>query len=158
MCKASSMLHPSRAVGSDQPHQAFMSVHGHMTSMPVAVKRDASFLTWVASVQDQDRAKRERMDEVSLFLSDCQLPKPLQLTLTSFYRKQELKAYNFPRCCEDLSGPPVEMHMPCSLAASRAALPGVGVGLPGVRCGAHESLSEPHMPAGYFRFCHTACA
>jgi hypothetical protein len=51
----------------------------------------------IDTFNDQDKAKRERMDEVSLFLRDCPLPKPLQLTLTSFYRKQEVKAYNFPK-------------------------------------------------------------
>jgi hypothetical protein len=47
---------------------------------------------------DQNKANNARLDEVSLFLRDCHLPKSLQLTLTSFYRKQDLKAYNFGTC------------------------------------------------------------
>jgi hypothetical protein len=52
----------------------------------------------VDKFNDQNKAKNERMDEVSLFLQDCNLPKPLQLTLTSFYRRQEIKSYNLVKC------------------------------------------------------------
>lgn len=69
----------------------------------------------VDKLNDQNKAKNERMDEVSLFLQDCHLPKALQLTLTSFYRRQELKSYNFPKC----AAPPV-----CCAALDRLLLRG----------------------------------
>ena len=52
----------------------------------------------VDKLNDQNKAKNARMDEVALFLQDCHLPKALQLTLTSFYRRQDLKSYDFPKC------------------------------------------------------------
>lgn len=61
----------------------------------------------VDKFNDQNKDKNEQMDEVSLFLQDCHLPKVLQLTLTSFYRRQEIESYDLVKCDSSLLKYPV---------------------------------------------------
>lgn len=76
----------------------FSSIMGRMNSV-------------IDKLSDKDKAKNDRMDEVMLFLRDSAMPKVLQMTLTSFYRRQDLKSYNFPKCAL------VSLHVPSCVSA-----------------------------------------